>query len=76
MSNSHINDVSINKDYSLECTNSSSDTNKHHYSYYGEQFKNRIYTINGSKIETMFKIFTRMKYFDHGVSFSQNFTHL
>ena len=55
MSNSHIYDVSINKDNTLECTNSSSYTkrhggqkkNKHHYSYYAKNqlkiYKQHLY---------------------------------
>ena len=71
MSNSHIYDVSINKDNTLECTNSSSYTkrhggqkkNKHHYSYYGKKSKNSIYTTNVSKIHTMVSRVSRIKYF-------------
>ena len=77
MSNSHINDVFINKDYTLECTNSSSHTkqyggqknNKHHYSYYGEKSKNSIYIIIVSKIQTMV---LRIKQ-NHYVSFFAKF---
>ena len=85
MSNSHDYDVSINKDYTLECTNSSSDTkryggqkrNKHHYSYYGEKSKNSIYTINVCKIQTMVSRIKQNKILWITMSvFLQNFTHL
>ena len=50
MSNSHINDVSINKDYTLECTNSSSDTKR----YGGQKTINIITAIMVKNLKTEF----------------------